>query len=431
MQHSIRTALALGSAALTALGVVTPPAAAGEASRDGSNQLVALSDVDGAQTTDRPSINGSAQVASHDGRFVVFATATSLVPGDNNGLTDVYVRDTVERRTTLVSVTRSGVVGNGDSFEPTISSSGYVVAFTTAATNLVRDTNGDVLDVVVKDLYAGTFDLGSARRDGRQSARNSFFPVLSGDGSAVAFQTFGRFAAKDDDRHEDVYVHYESGRTMLASLNRSGENFRAPVLVGDISDDGLWVSFGHDNTAWLRDVTRRRTRVIWHEPNDPAQPFPMGSVGRPVLSGDARFAAFTTMSTAVVRGEKGHFSDVFRKNLVTGKIKRVSVSPAGHQADDHSFIPSLSRSGRFVGFSSFADNLVPGDVPGSDVYVRDVRTGTTYLASSGLDGPANQDSGRTAVAISGNGHALAYESYASNLVAEDTNEQGDVFLWHR
>jgi hypothetical protein len=423
-------ALAAGLAAVIGATALTP-ATAGETSTEGTNQLVALHDVDGSQSAARPTINGSAQVASHDGRYVAFATESPLVAEDANGLSDVYVRDTVARRTTLVSVTSAGVVGDGDSFEPTISSSGNVVAFTTTATNLVPDSNGEVLDVVVKDLDEGTLDLVSARTDGSQAGRNSFFPVLSGDGSAVAFQTFGRFVAKDDDRREDVYVHYESGRTKLVSQDRRAENIRASLLVGDISDDGLWVTFGNDNNAWLRDVARRQTRVVWHEDNDPAQPFPMGSIGRPVISGDARFVAFSTMSTSIVKGEKGHLSDIFRVNLVTGKVKRVTVAPDGAQADDHSFIPSLSRTGRYVGFSSFADNLVPEDVPGSDVYVRDMRTSTTYLASVGVDGPADQDSGRTAVAISGDGRTLVYESYAANLVASDTNQQNDVIAWRR
>ena len=420
-----------GLAAALLSAAVAGPATAGETSTEGTNRLVALSDVDGSQSAERPTINGSAQVASHDGRYVAFATPSPLVPEDDNGLSDVYVRDTVAGRTTLVSVSPAGAVGNGDSFEPTVSSSGAVVAFTTTATNLVPDANGDVLDVVVTDLDEDTMSLVSVRSDGSQAGRNSFFPVISGDGTAVAFQSFGRFARKDDDRREDAYVHYESGRTFLASQNPRGENIPSSLLVGDISDDGLWVVFGNDNNVWLRDVARRQTRVVWHEGNDPAQPCPMGSVGRPVISGDARFAAFTTMSTSILKNEKRHLCDVFRVNLVTGKVKRVSVAPDGSQADDHSFIPSLSRNGRYVGFSSFADNLVPGDIPGSDVYVRDVRTGTTYLASVGVDGPANQDSGRTAVAISGDGRTLVYESYASNLVASDTNERNDVIAWRR
>ena len=128
----------------------------------------------------------------------------------------------------------------------------------------------------------------------------------------MAFQTFGRLARKDDDRREDVYAHFETGRTALMSQSPRNKNFGASVLVGDVSYDGLWVTFGNDNNVWLRDLARSATRLVWHEDNDPAQPFPAGSVGRPVLSANAVFAAFTTMSTEIVKGEKRHFSDVFR-----------------------------------------------------------------------------------------------------------------------
>jgi hypothetical protein len=150
-----------------------------------------------------------------------------------------------------------------------------------------------------------------------------------------------------------------------------------------------------------------------------------------VISGNGRFVALTTMSTTIVPGERGHLSDVFRVNLVTGKIRRVSVDTDGGQADAHSFIPSLSFSGRHVGFSSFAGDLVEGDAPGSDAFVRDMRTRTTYLASRGLDGPANGESGRSAVAISDDGRTLVYETYATNLVEGDTADLAEVVAWRR
>lgn len=421
--------------ALAALGTVLVPAAAEEAAPAGANQLVALHDVDGSQAADKSYINGSAQVASEDGRYVVFSTTSALVAEDTNGFSDVYLRDTVEGRTTLVSQSYYGDVGNGDSFEPTISAYGDTVAFTTSATNLVtgfEDANGPVLDVVAKQMQGGIVGRISARSDNTQAGRNSFFPVLSGDGLLVAFQTFGRFAKTDTDRREDVYVRsLKSGRTRHVSLTAKGRDVAKSVLVGDISHWGRWVTFGNDHNVWVRDIEARKTRRVWHEGDDPAQPFPMGSVGRPVISGDGRFAAFSTMSTSIKGGEKGHWSDIFRVNLVTGKVRRVVVAADGGLGNEHSFIPSLSYDGRYVGFSSFAENLVPGDAPGSDTYVRDMRTGTTYLASDGLTGPADGESGRTAVAISDDGRTLVYESYASNLVAEDTNDMPEVFAWRR
>lgn len=422
-------------AGLAALAVASPaaavPAPTAAASGEGSNRLVAYDD-GGRQGPGRSSINGSAQVTSYDGRLVVFSTADALVPEDTNGVDDVYVRDTAAGRTRLVSVAPDGTLGDDYSHEPTISDDGTKVAFTTWATTLLDDRNGSTLDVVVKDLRTGSLERVSVRNDGTQAKRNSFSPVISGDGTAVAFQTFGRFSGKDGDRREDVYVRdLVNGRTWQASLDEDGRDIGTHLLVGDISDDGRVVTFGYNRDVWVRDQVRRRTTRLWHEANDPRAPFPMGTVGRPVVSGNGRYVAFSTMSNDVMRGERGDFHDIFRFDLRSGKVRAVVRTPRGRQGNGDSGIPSLSRNGRFVGFSSYAGNLTGGEAPGSDTFVRDMRSGTTWLASRAASGVANADSGRTAVAISGDGRTLAYESYASNLVPEDTNGQNDVVVWSR
>jgi WD40-like Beta Propeller Repeat len=91
---------------------------------------------DGASRT--PSI-------SANGRFVVFASdATNLVPGDNNGVSDIFLRDTCiggpagcTPTTTLISVAFDGSMANAASAVPSISADGRYVAFQSDATNLV------------------------------------------------------------------------------------------------------------------------------------------------------------------------------------------------------------------------------------------------------------------------------------------------------
>jgi hypothetical protein len=80
---------------------------------------------------------------------------------------------------------------------------------------------------------------------------------------------------------------------------------------------------------------------------------------------------------------------------------------------------------------SFAQNLVAGDIPGGDTFVRDMATGSTVMASWGPEGPGDNDSGRNAVAISPDGRSLVYETYAENLVAGDTNHARKVLVWRR
>jgi Tol biopolymer transport system component len=423
---AVAACLALAASATTLIGVVGPAYAAAP-----HNEQVVLVNGTNAQADAKSMSNGTAQVSSADGRFVVFSTAAALVPQDTNELDDVYLRDTVDGITILVS--RKGATpGNDYSMEPTISDDGRYVAFTTYATNLVKDSNGSVLDVVVKDMYSGKLRLVSADSAGHQYKRNSFFPVLSGNGRRVTFQSFAPFGTKDQDRTEDVYVHdVAKGWTKQVSLTPKGRDIKGPLADGDISDDGRLVTFGNDNDLWVRNLGTGRTTRFWHEPDyAPCTGFPAGSAGRPVISGDGRYVAFSTCSTRIP-GADGEFGQVYRMKLSDHSIRLVSRTGHG-PADAHSYLPSLSRTGRFVGFGSDATDLAPDTDYDPDAFVADLRTGTITRASQSADGTeSNNWSASTAAAISGDGRSLVYESYATNLVEGDQYDWEEVFVWRR
>src|SRR5690242_10203499 len=112
--------------------------------------------------------------------------------------------------------------------------------------------------------------------------------------------------------------------------------------------------------------------------------------------------------------------------LTAPGTERVSLTAAGAQAPGMSSGPALSGDGRFVAFESVAA-LVPGDTNGlADVYVRDRLLGATIWASVPLSGTATGPS--TAAAISADGRFVAFQSAASNLVPDDTNGVSDVFV---
>jgi len=110
---------------------------------------------------------------------------------------------------------------------------------------------------------------------------------------------------------------------------------------------------------------------------------------------------------------------------------RASTSLTGGDADSMSLEPGLSSNGRFVVFQSYASNLVADDTNGcSDVFVHDCITGTTVrvsVSSSGAQG--NFYSGEPA--ISADGRFIAFRSEATNLVPGDTNGVSDVFVHER
>lgn len=171
-------------------------------------------------------------------------------------------------------------------------------------------------------------------------------------------------------------------------------------------------------------MKRAETVRFWAEPTGaPCQDFEAGSAGRPVVSGNGEFVAFSTCAADFAGSEAG--TRIVRMALATGEPE---VVVAGNS---HSYLPSLSRDGRFVGFGSDATDLVAGDDEGQpDAFRLDVETGDVVRASQGPDGAGGGSWSATSnVSISGDGHTLAYTSYADNLVAGDVYDYEEAFVW--
>jgi hypothetical protein len=107
------------------------------------------------------------------------------------------------------------------------------------------------------------------------------------------------------------------------------------------------------------------------------------------------------------------------------------VTPGGAMPNSYSLFPSVSDDGRYVAFSSCATDLVANDGNGyCDIFVRDMQSGTTQLASPGHNG-AGADGNSYESRISGDGSTIAFASFATNLVAGDTNGEYEVFAFDR
>lgn len=97
----------------------------------------------------------------------------------------------------------------------------------------------------------------------------------------------------------------------------------------------------------------------------------IGDSEGPSISADGRFVAFYSDAANLVAGDGNAAGDGFVRDRKAGRTKRVSVASHGTQGNDTSFPPSISADGRFVAFTSLANNLVAGDTNGaSDVFVR-------------------------------------------------------------
>ena len=152
----------------------------------------------------------------------------------------------------------------------------------------------------------------------------------------------------------------------------------------------------------------------------------------PAISADGRWIAFDSKASNLVAGDTNGLSDIFVYDAQTATIARVSVGPGGAQANDNSGHPAISADGRFVAFTSFATNLVPGR---HERRLRRIRLrsadGVDSRVSAGPGGAAANDAAARFPPSLPTDDGSAFHSGADNLVAEDTNGLYDVFLYDR
>jgi hypothetical protein len=268
---------------------------------------------------------------SSNGRYVAFdSEAGNLVTGDANGVADVFLRDLQLGTTVLVSTDASGAQGNQGSGEADVSADGRFVVFSSWANNLIAgDTNG-VVDVFVKDMQTGGITRVSLGTGGVQADADSSPLSISGDGRYVLFTSeAGNLVPNDVNALGDIFLHdRQTGITISPSINSNA------------------------------------------------------SFGGASISLDGRFIVFTSTANYLVSGDTNEKRDIFVYEIQTGQITRVSVNSSGIQADQHSFEPSISGDGRYVTFSSSAENLMTEDTMlFTYVYVHDRVTGTTTPVS--------------------------------------------------
>ena len=282
--------------------------------------------------------NDSVTAISNDGRYVAFTSALALVPGDTNGVADVYLYDRNTRGMTRISRAADGGPGNDRSRRPQLSADGRYVVFESTATNLIAgDTNGKP-DIFRFDRVTGDTVRVSIATSGHQASGVSFNPVISDDGNLIAFMS-DAFDLIDDDANGaiDVFVRdVAAGTTSRVSVTASG-----------------------------------------HE----ADQMSAGAA----ISGDGRYVAFFSAAINLVDGDTNNVRDVFVRDRVAGTTTRVSVSSVGEEADQTCTSPAISRTGRFVSFVTSSTKLVSGAPLAPQAYVRDQQEHSTIRPVTSSD----------------------------------------------
>ncbi|MEQ1949865.1 hypothetical protein [Mesorhizobium sp. CN2-181] len=326
----------------------------------------------------------SVAAITDDGRYVFFnSTASNLVGLDSNNALDVFMRDTQTGLTTRVSTASNGIQGNGASQNVDVTGNGAFIAFQTTATTLALGDENGASDVLVKNLSTGFVTRVSVADDESEANGNSLVARLSDDGNRVSFvSTASNLTANDSNGAvTDIFVRdIAAGTTTLVSVSTAGGSGDGQSSGSSISGNGRYVVFQSDATnlvagdtngatdIFVRDLqTNTTTRVS--TASDGSQSDELS--GQAVISTDGRYVVFFSLASILVQGDTNGLRDIFLKDMVTGTVTRLSVGADGSELNDLSNTPSISADGRYVTFQTQATDTgvgVDGNGSGFDVF---------------------------------------------------------------
>ena len=154
--------------------------------------------------------NGHSLISSlsDDGRYIVFESAASnLVPGDNNGRKDIFLYDRITKMQKRISVNNNGEEANGDSSTASISGDGRYITFESMANNLLKEDTNNQLDVFVYDQTTDTLTLVSKNTEQVQGNNTSANATITADGRYIVFHSSAsNLIANDTNGFFDIFV---------------------------------------------------------------------------------------------------------------------------------------------------------------------------------------------------------------------------------
>ncbi len=329
-----------------------------------------------------PAVGG---IDGEEGRYVVFVSAAPGLAGSTGKHRQIFWRDRNEGITKLISAAPNGEEGNGDSYFPAISGDGKSVAFESYSSNLVPNDKNGFRDIFVWHAATNKIETVSVGEGGTEANAESIEPSVSGDGNFIAF-------------------------TSMAS--------NISVTAKGISN----------NNVFLRDMKNKTTVMISIDPFAKKG----GGGSKPSISYDGSRIAFYSSVATLVANDKNGIWDIFLWDKNEPLLKRVSLTADGKERNQGSesanriVAPAISGNGRYIAFSTTADNMVAGDNNNfQDVFIYDITSGSTVIASNSADGkPGNEDSPiqqGEKIALSFDGNWVAFSTKASNLGVPSAN----------
>ena len=375
---------------------------------------------------------------SRDGRLIAFVARSQSRTG-------VHVLDRTTGVITPESIRSDGIPSDGDSRAPSLSADGRVIAFETFARDLTaRDPRFRPGHVVIRDRQTGTVRTPYGTR-GQQADGESWQPVVSGDGNAVAFRSDATDLVPQPDAGDgrsEIYLWRVDESIVVVSGDRHfPRSSRGSSHSPSVDHDGGKVAFvstarlapGDTNDrmdVYLRDLSRRQTVLVSRGRDGTSS---AGGSHSPALSADGRYVAFVS-DAALARGDGNGESDVYIYDTTRESIELVSTTSAGVSANAASRRPSISADGQLVVYQSLASNL--GSRTGCPRTVSDWNLLPDVYAFDRVSGCVTRISGSlgqewwtasVAPAINGAGTLIVFSS-AQWVDETDLSTDFDLFL---
>lgn len=331
-------------------------------------------------------------IFSGNGRYVLFnSSASNLVANDaNNGqyVADVFVKDLVTGAIQLVNTSSAGVQALGNSVANDISSDGRYVLFTSTANNLLTNASfPDYEKVFLKDLQTGSIQIVSISTDGRANVGRS--GSFSPDETSVLFTTHYNTELVAISTYGPPLIHNLTTGTTSAIATGVNQASFSPnglsIIFTSIANNLIPNDTNNQSDIFVKNLQTNEIQLYsahgastrW------SQLSPDGNnvvyVGHPTT---------TTLSSGFIEGQFSN--DIYLKNLLTGEIKLVSSDANGvvgnHVINANSAEPHFSADGRYVIFTSYSQTLVPNDGNfSSDIFIKDLLTGKIEIVNTTPD----------------------------------------------
>ena len=286
----------------------------------------------------------------------------------------------------------------------------------------------------------GTTARESVAADDTEGNRDSSLPASSADGRFVAFMSAAsNLVADDRNTVNDIFLRDRSDGTIRrVSVSTSGGEGNLQSSDPDVTPDGRYVAFSSEASTLVSGDTNRNWDVFRHDTTtgetirvSVSSNGIQGDAGsvHARMSADGRYIGFWSYASNLVSGDTNGRTDAFRHDCTTGETRRVSKSTDGGNPNGNSFLESITADGQVAVYMSEATN-VGGGFDHYCIYVHDLAKDTTEMVSV-PDGGGIPDGDCNWSAISADGRFVAFDSRSTNLVPGDRNGESDVFVRDR